>query len=74
MALFFPFFGLLGLLGFVFLKYAIPVMTLRWWILFGSIKSADPDLAKARRTAILVSVISLLVLLLAHVSLFGLRV
>ncbi len=69
---FFPFLGLAGLVGFIFIKYAVQVMTIRWWIKYGRIKSGDPDLRKARKTAILVSVVSLLVLLLLHVNLFGL--
>jgi hypothetical protein len=70
--IFFPFLGLAGLVGFVFIKYAVPVMVIRWWIKYGRIKASDPDLRSARKTAILVSVVSFLVLLFAHVNLFGL--
>jgi hypothetical protein len=70
--IFFPFLGLAGLIGFVFIKYALPIMTIRWWIKYGRIKTADPDLLKARRTVILVSVSALLVLFILHVNLFGL--
>jgi hypothetical protein len=43
--IFFPFLGLAGLVGFVFLKYAVPVMTIRWWIKYGRIKTTDSDSA-----------------------------
>jgi hypothetical protein len=48
-------------------------MIVRWWIKFGSIKTTDPDFSNARKTAIWVSAISFLVLLLVRVNLFGLR-
>ena len=72
LSIFFPFLGLIGIVGFVFLKYAIPVMAIRWWISFGRIKTPDPDFSRARRTVILVSAADFLVLLLLHVHLFGL--
>jgi hypothetical protein len=71
--IFFPILGLLGIVGFVFIKYAVPVMTIRWWIKYGRIKTTDTDLHKARGTVILVSAISFLILLFLRVTLFGLR-
>ena len=71
--IFFPFLGLAGMFGFIFIKYAVPVMTIRWWIKYGRIKTTDPDFHKARGTVILVSAISFLVLLFVRVSLFTLR-
>jgi hypothetical protein len=70
---FFPFLGLAGMFGFIFIKYAVPVMTIRWWIKYGRIKTTDSDLHKARGTVILVSAISFLILLFLRVTLFGLR-
>ena len=71
--IFFPFLGLAGLVGFVFLKYAVPVMTVRWWVKYGRLKTTDPDFSKARGTVILVSTISFLVLVFLHVNFFTLR-
>jgi hypothetical protein len=71
--IFFPFLGLAGLVGFVFLKYAVPVMTIRWWIKYGRIKTTDSDFSGARGTVILVSAISFLILLLLRVNFFALR-
>jgi endogenous inhibitor of DNA gyrase (YacG/DUF329 family) len=71
--IFFPFLGLAGMLGFIFIKYAVPVMTIRWWIKYGRIKTTDSDFHNARGTVILVSAISFLVLLFVRVSLFTLR-
>src|SRR5580698_9018037 len=53
--IFFPFLGLAGLVGFVFIKYAVPFMVIRWWIKYGSIKTTDPDFKSARKAAIFVS-------------------
>jgi hypothetical protein len=71
--IFFPFLGLAGIVGFVFIKYAVPIMTIRWWIRYGRIKTTDPDFRSARGTVIMVSAISFLILLFLRVTLFGLR-
>ena len=71
--IFFPFLGLAGLVGFVFIKYAVPVMTIRWWVKYGRIKTTDSDFRSARGTVILVSAISFLILLFLRVTFFGLR-
>ena len=71
--IFFPFLGLFGLVGFVFIKYALPVMIVRWWIKYGRIKTTDPDFRNARGTVIWVSAVSFLVLLFIRVNLFSLR-
>jgi hypothetical protein len=71
--IFFPFLGLAGLVGFVFIKYALPVMIIRWWIRYGRIKTNDSDFPNARKTVIWVSAISLIVLLFVRVTLFSLR-
>ena len=72
--IFVPLLNLIGLVGFVFLKYAVPVMTIRWWIMYRSITTADPDFHSARGTVIFVSAITLLVVCFLRVSLFGLSV
>ena len=69
---FFPFLGLAGLVGFVFIKYAVPAMAIRWWTKYGRIKSQDPDLRRARKAVIVVSVVSLVIFLFVHVNQFGL--
>jgi len=69
---FFPFLGLAGLIGFVFIKYAVPFMALRWWIKYGRIRSQDVDLKSARKTVVVASAVSLAVLVFIHVHLFGL--
>jgi hypothetical protein len=71
--IFFPFLGLAGIAGFVFIKYAVPVMTIRWWVRNGRLKTTDSDFRSARGTVILVSAISFLVLLFLRVTFFGLR-
>jgi hypothetical protein len=70
----FPFLGLVGLAGFWFLRIAIPVMCIRWWIKYGSIKTDDPDFPRARLAAMIVSGVGVLALLDAlpiHISAFG---
>jgi hypothetical protein len=71
--IFFPFLGLAGLVGFVFIKYAVPLMTIRWWVKYGRLKPTDSDFRSARGTVILVSAISFLVLLFLRVTFFSLR-
>jgi len=72
--MFVPILGMIGLVGFVFVKYAVLVMTIRWWVKYRTIKTTDPDFSKARGTTIFVAAIDFLVIALVHVNLFGLRV
>lgn len=58
--IFVPFLGLAGAVGFWFLRIAVPVMVIRWWIRFGSIETSDADFPGAKRSAIIVSVVALL--------------
>ena len=39
---FFPFLGIARIVGFVFIKYAVPVMTIRWWIKYAASKQPTP--------------------------------
>jgi hypothetical protein len=50
----FPFLGLLGTIGFWFLELVVPLMTIHWWLSYGSIRIDDPGFARARRTALVV--------------------
>ena len=59
---FVPFLGLAGAVGLWFLRVAIPVMVIRWWIKFGGIKTADPDFARAKRASVVVGIVGLLAL------------
>jgi hypothetical protein len=43
----------------VFLRIAIPVMVVRWWIKLGGIKTTDPDFAGAKRATIVVGIVGL---------------
>lgn len=61
---FVPLLGLVGIVGFMFLEVAIPVMVIRWWIKFSSIKTDDPDFARAKRTALAVGTGAILFFLL----------
>lgn len=71
-AIFFPFLGLFALVGFIFIKYALPVMLVRWWIKYGRIQTSDPDFRTARNTATAVSVSTALIFAFLHVHLVGL--
>ena len=55
--MFVPFFGLAGVLGYWFLSVAIPVLTIRWWIKFGRIRTEDVDFPRARGTVIVISIL-----------------
>jgi len=47
-----PFLGLLGVAGFFFLEFAIPFMTIRWWLNFRDLRSKDQELLRARKTTL----------------------
>jgi hypothetical protein len=66
--MFVPFMGLLGLCGYYFLALAVPFMAIRWWVRFHAIQTDDPDFKRARKTVIVVSVLSTLPLLFFLVS------
>jgi hypothetical protein len=53
---FIPILGTVGILGFLFLEFAIPVMTIRWWIKFGKIKTDDLEFARAKQIAMFVGI------------------
>ncbi|MGA7157411.1 MAG: hypothetical protein WBY53_11210 [Acidobacteriaceae bacterium] len=61
--MFVPLLTLLGLVGFEFLRFAIPFMCIRWWIKNRNIKTSDPDFSNARGTAIWVSIVAAIVLI-----------
>jgi len=63
LVMFVPFLSMIGYAGFVFLEFAIPAMTIRWWVKFGKLQSADPELRRARRIALVVSILGALLLL-----------
>ncbi len=63
--MFIPFLGLAGVVGLTFLRFAIPVMVIRWWIKFGRIRTTDADFARAKRAVLVVSVVAILALLSA---------
>lgn len=58
------FLNLIGIFGFIFVEIAIPVMLIRWWIKYGSIKTADPDYGPARKRVLIVGGCTVLFFLL----------
>ena len=46
---FVPLLGSVGSWGFAFLVFAVPVMAIRWWVKFGTIRADDSDFGRARR-------------------------
>lgn len=66
--MFIPFMGLLGVAGYWFLMFAVPFMSIRWWIKFGAIRVDDRDLKRARTTVIVVSILGSLPFLLRIVT------
>lgn len=49
---FLPIVSVVGAWGHLFLLVAVPVMTIRWWVKFGSLKMADPDFRTARKSTL----------------------
>jgi hypothetical protein len=58
--MFIPFLTWLGICGYYFLMFAVPFMTIRWWIKFHAIRAADRDFNRARTTVIIISALCLL--------------
>ncbi len=61
--MFFPILNMLGSLGYDFLMFAVPFMTIRWWVKFGAIHADDRDFERARSTLFVVSILGPLPLL-----------
>ncbi len=61
--MFVPFMSLLGICGYYFLMFAVPFMSIRWWIRFNAVRADDSDFKRARTTVIVVSVLCALPLL-----------
>jgi hypothetical protein len=68
--MFIPFMGLLGVAGYWFLMFAVPFMTIRWWIRFDAIRADDHDFKRARITVVIISALYLLPLLNSAARLF----
>jgi hypothetical protein len=68
--MFVPFLSILGISGYWFLMFAVPFMTIRWWVKFGAIRADDRDLKRARTTVIVVSVLGPLPLLIRLMTFF----
>jgi hypothetical protein len=66
--MFIPFMTWLGIVGYYFLMFAVPFMTIRWWVKFHAIRADDRDFRRARGTVIAVSVLGSLPLLIRLVS------
>jgi hypothetical protein len=63
---FLPLVGFVATLGHWFLLLAVPTMTIRWWVKFGSLTSEETDWHRAKRTVLISAAIwaAFLVLLL----------
>lgn len=68
---FVPILNLLGLCGFYFLLFAIPVWAIAWWVRFWNIKTEDADFRRARWTTLLIGVPIAIWLLNVLVGLIG---
>jgi hypothetical protein len=68
--MFVPFLSILGISGYWFLMFAVPFMTIRWWVKFGAIRADDRDFERARTTVIVVSVLGPLPLLIRLMTFF----
>jgi hypothetical protein len=57
-----PFISMLARFGFLFLELAVPAMSIRWWIKFMAIQTEDPEFARARSSAKIIAIGSILFL------------
>ena len=63
LTMFLPFLSMIGYAGFVFLEFAIPAMSIRWWVKFGALNPPTPNCAAPRRIALFVSILGTVLLL-----------
>lgn len=61
---FLPFVGFIAVIGFYFLVLAVPIMTIRWWVKFGSLTSDENDWRRAKRTVLISTAIWVALLIL----------
>jgi hypothetical protein len=54
--MFLPVVGGLGALGYLFLKFAIPVWVILWFVRFGKIKADDADFHRARKFMLILGI------------------
>jgi hypothetical protein len=69
-----PFVSLLGALSLTFLCFAVPVMSIRWWVKFNDIQSNESDFRRARGIVIGISIVSVILVIVGVIQLIGLFV
>jgi hypothetical protein len=48
-----PFLGIVGVAGYYVLLVLVPVMAIRWWIRYASVRTQDRDFGRAKRNVII---------------------
>jgi hypothetical protein len=48
-----PFLGIVGLAGYYVLLVLVPVMAIRWWIRYASLRTQDRDFGRAKRNVVI---------------------
>lgn len=59
-----PFMGLVGIVGYYVLLVLVPVLAIRWWVRFSSLRADDPDYRRAKRNVRIALVIWVVFLML----------
>ncbi|MBV8632733.1 MAG: hypothetical protein JOZ83_17545 [Silvibacterium sp.] len=62
-----PFMGLIGTVGYYGLLALVPVLIIRWWVRFFSLRSDDPDYRRAKRNVVIALGIWVLFILLTSI-------
>jgi hypothetical protein len=70
---FVPFMGLVGLVGYYVLLVLVPVLAIRWWVRFSSLRSEDPDYRRAKRNVGIALVIWVVFLLIFSIRIIGIK-
>jgi hypothetical protein len=61
--MFIPFMGLLGVCGYYFLVFAVPFLSIRWWVRFHAIRADDADFKRARMIVVVISALCMIPLI-----------
>jgi hypothetical protein len=59
-----PFMGLIGVVGYYVLLVLVPVLAIRWWMRFSSLRSVDPDFRRAKRNVVIALIVWVVFLLI----------
>ena len=62
-----PFLGIVGVVGYYVLLVLVPILAIRWWIRFASLRTQDHDFRRAKRNVVIALAIWVVFLLFTSI-------